>query len=364
MHRESAFRPLAVAAMAIMGLLAHPPAHAQAAPKPVEADGTVNVPAFRLPPSVYLSPEAKKTLPRTARDDSAMLDRAVESGGIQRFRENMPRFMAPSIRREAELYPTKVERTEIAGVKAVRITPAAGVARKDRRKILLNLPGGGFLIGNAEGGGMLESAPLAALTGIEVISITYRQAPEATFPAASEDVARVYRELLRTHRPRDIGIFGCSAGGILTAQALAWFDKEGLPMPGAAGILCASADARWAGDSWYWQRALHGLDVAPSLDERFYYGGHDLADPLMSPIESDMLLGRFPPTLLITATRAGELSSAVDTHRRLVRAGVDAELHVWDGLDHAFFYNPGIPETREAFDVMARFFRRHLGRKP
>jgi acetyl esterase/lipase len=55
-----------------------------------------------------------------------------------------------------------------------------------------------------------------------------------------------------------------------------------------------------------------------------------------------------------------EMSAAVNTHRELVKAGVDAELHVWDGLGHAFFYNPDLPESREAFDVMARFFQQHL----
>jgi len=39
---------------------------------------------------------------------------------------------------------------------------------------------------------------------------------------------------------------------------------------------------------------------------------------------------------------------------------VEADLHVWDGLGHAFFYAPALPESREAFDVMARFFTSHL----
>ncbi len=55
-----------------------------------------------------------------------------------------------------------------------------------------------------------------------------------------------------------------------------------------------------------------------------------------------------------------DMSSAVNTHRELVKAGVDADLHVWDGLGHAFFYDIDLPESREAFDVMAAFFRKHL----
>jgi len=58
------------------------------------------------------------------------------------------------------------------------------------------------------------------------------------------------------------------------------------------------------------------------------------------------------------------LSAAVDTHRRLVRNGVEAELHVWDGLGHAFmFMNPQLPESREAHAVIAKFFVKHLPAK-
>jgi epsilon-lactone hydrolase len=46
----------------------------------------------------------------------------------------------------------------------------------------------------------------------------------------------------------------------------------------------------------------------------------------------------------------------------LVQAGVDAELHVYEGMRHSFFSDPELPESRSAYDVMVRFFDRHLGR--
>jgi acetyl esterase/lipase len=49
-------------------------------------------------------------------------------------------------------------------------------------------------------------------------------------------------------------------------------------------------------------------------------------------------------------------------HSRLAAAGVEAQLHVWEGLDHAFFYNPDFPQSREAHEVAIRFFDRHLER--
>ncbi|QGP81258.1 alpha/beta hydrolase fold domain-containing protein [Sphingobium sp. CAP-1] len=337
-------------------------ASAQEKSRAIDSDGTINVPAFRLPASPYLSDAARASLPRTASDPSAMLDRLVQSGAVPKVRASMRKAAAGKVDALRRQYGVSVEEAQLGGVHGYWVRPIAR-SRGGVRKLLINLPGGGFLVGDAASTGLIESIPLAGLGGFDIVTIDYRQAPEATFPAASEDVASVYRELLKTYKPRDIGIFGCSAGGLLTAQALAWFQKEGLPTPAAAGIFCASADARWAGDSWYWQRAMHGLTSAPSLDERFYYGDHDLDDPLMSPIRSDAVLKRFPPTLIITASRAGEMSAAINTHRLLVRNGVQASLHVWDGLDHAFYTQTDLPESREAFDVMVRFFQSIFSQK-
>ncbi len=338
-------------------------AHAQegsAAANPIEADGSVSVPSFRLPPSGYLSSEAKASLPRRPEDYAPMLERMAKSGDLTRVRAGMRHQASRDLADLAQVYSVRVEEGTLGGVHGFWARPLK-ISAAAKGRLLINLPGGAFIMGDAGSTGMKESIPVAGLSGIPVFSVDYRQAPEAVFPAASEDVAKVYRAALAKHRPRNIGIFGCSAGGLLTAQSLAWFQKERLPTPGAAGIFCASADARWGGDSWSWHMPIQGITRPPSLDERFYYAGHDLADPLMSPIESDAVLARFPPTLIVTATRAGELSSAVNTHRLLVRNGVDASLNVWDGLGHAFFLNANLPESREAFQIMARFFQKHLG---
>ena len=99
-------------------------------------------------------------------------------------------------------------------------------------------------------------------------------------------------------------------------------------------------------------------DLTPEIPADF--AATDLANPLASPVLDPALLKRFPPTLLITASRAMEMSAAINTHRELVKAGVEADLHVWDGLGHAFFYDIGLPESKEAFAVMSTFFRKHL----
>jgi acetyl esterase/lipase len=90
-----------------------------------------------------------------------------------------------------------------------------------------------------------------------------------------------------------------------------------------------------------------------------YLGGHDPADPLVSPIRAD--LAGFPPTLCVAGTRDLLLSGTANFHRALLRKGVDARLVVVDAMPHAHWYQVGIPEATEALEVMARFFDEKLG---
>jgi acetyl esterase/lipase len=51
---------------------------------------------------------------------------------------------------------------------------------------------------------------------------------------------------------------------------------------------------------------------------------------------------------------------ALNSHNKLAQAGVDSSFHGWDGMNHAFFYNSELPESREAYAIMVDFFETHL----
>src|SRR5262249_46514269 len=129
-------------------------------------------------------------------------------------------------------------------------------------RVLINVHGGGFYGGRGLTFGQLESIPLAAIGRIKVVTVDYREAPYYKFPAATEDTVAVYRELLKQYHPAAIGIFGSSAGGVLTAQVLATLGAQRLPRPGAAGIFWAGPGPFWSprftkeGDSTMWLRAF------------------------------------------------------------------------------------------------------------
>nr|WP_241239642.1 alpha/beta hydrolase fold domain-containing protein [Xanthomonas vesicatoria] len=132
-------------------------------------------------------------------------------------------------------------------------------------------------------------------------------------------------------------------------------------------MFCAAGDARYRGDSRYVVAAVNdallpnAAGELPIMEDLYYGDGVDFHDPLVSPVFSDAVLRQFPPTLLITATRAAELSAAAYTHSRLIDLGRESDLHVWDGLGHAFHLTETLPESQQALRVTARFFSRHLG---
>jgi epsilon-lactone hydrolase len=353
---------IAIAATALTAQAADEPA---AAPF-VDADGTAHLPAGAVPASRFMSAEARakfiKNFSHPPRPPAAGPAAPPDYNAI---REGDERHNAPFVERARELYPVDIEERVLGGVRTQVVTPKGGVAPANRNRVLINLHGGGFIWGEGNGA-RVESIPIAGLGKIEVVTVAYRMAPEHEFPAAGEDVAAVYRELLKDHEARNIGIYGCSAGGRLTAQSIAWFDKEKLPMPGAIGTFCGSL-AFGGGDSSHLAPLLVGelpaADVdSGSLKGTLYLKNAAATDPLVLPINSPRLLKRFPPTLLIAGSRDPTVSSLYAAQAALTEAGVEAELHVWDGMWHAFFFDPDLPESQQVYRVVVRFFDRHLGR--
>ncbi|MGC2417336.1 MAG: alpha/beta hydrolase [Candidatus Acidiferrales bacterium] len=323
----------------------------------VQTDGTVEVPAQKVPISVFLSPEAKAYVTQHLKD--------MQDPEIVKQDAGVPRFMKAYLARDYELFPVEKKDQKIGGVHAYVYTPKTGVSAKNKDRVLINLHGGGFS-GCWPGCAELESIPVAALGKIQVVSVDYREGPDYKFPAASEDVASVYKELLKSHKPQNIGIYGCSAGGMQTAMSIAWFETHSIPLPGAIGIFCASAGGAFGGDALYTavpigEARLASPNAPGAPPPLSYFSGTDPKDPLLSPINSPEILAKFPPTLIITGTRDFAFSGALYTHEQLTRLGVDAELHVWEGLFHGFFYNMDVPESRDALNVIIKFFDSHLG---
>lgn len=340
-----------------------PMAAAVAASPAVDEDGSVFFPHVKVPFSDLATPEAKKRWIEDAKPSSSVPARP-NADDIVHYRQWVDDTSAkPWVRQWRAKFPVTITPATIGGVQTDVIEPEGGVSGNNKKRVLINLHGGGLIVG-ARFHGQAESIPIASIGKIKVITVDYRLAPEHRFPAASEDVAAVYRALLREYRPKNIGIYGCSAGGYLTAASVAWFQTHGLPRPGAAGIFSSGGvgDNR-VGDSYYSAFALQGVGVDANDKPKIgaYFSSADLADPLVSPADFLDVLRVFPPSLLISGTRDASLSQAIYTDTQLIKAGAKSELHVWDGMGHCFVIDEDVPETHDAWNVIVRFFDQHLG---
>jgi acetyl esterase/lipase len=270
------------------------------------------------------------------------------------------RFFAEQIQlqlgaEQRKSYAVDVADDVIAGVPVRRITRSDGPV--DAAKVLLNIHGGGFA---TDSGSLTENIPIAALTGIEVVAVLYRFAPEHPYPAAVDDVLAVYKTLLETHDPRDVGVYGTSAGAVIGPQLMMRLQKEGLPLPGALGVFSGEPDMVGMADSFrIFSPAVEaeGLTLAKSN----YVGDADPRDPLISPIYGD--LSAFPPTLCLTSGRDILMSGTCKLHLALTAAGAQAELVVYDALPHAFWAYILAPESDDCFRRMAAFLSGRLGRR-
>lgn len=251
-------------------------------------------------------------------------------------------------------YGVHVEVSTIANV-PVRIIYPRGVKELGMGPVLMNLHGGGFQV---DSGSQTETIPVAGLSGIPVVSVLYRMAPEHPYPAAVEDALAVYIALLRHRKPSQIAVYGTSAGAALSGQLVAKLIALGRPLPVALGYFSGSADISTSGDTESWQPVPGGGVRRMAAVVSSYIGRTPLNDPILSPLHGD--ISKFPPTLLVSSTRDNLLSPTAIFARALLEKGVDTRFVVFDGLPHAFWTYMDIPETAQANALMAAYLKQKL----
>jgi acetyl esterase/lipase len=371
---------------------ATPPPGAETNTSVVSADGTAHITRVVPLPSV-LSPEAMAAY-RHAGTDAANMD-----PDVVRRRAATQAWQDAAGKRSQQVYPVKITESTIAGVPVHIVDPLpdaktgpvegagmvadplhysalpGGAAQSGSLpsepvhtdRVLLCVHGGGF---NSDSGSYSESIPIANLTRTRVVSALYRLSPEQHYPAALDDAIAVYKELLKTYPPKKIAIYGTSAGAILTGEIAARIKQLGLPQPVALGVFSGIGDFAATGDSGaiFTLTGFTGPLPTPGQHPEVkpgekrtppeYLGTADPRDPIISPNRGD--LHGLPPTLFITSSRDFLMSGTIDMERAWLRDGVPSELVAFDGLPHAFWLNVDLPESREAFATMARFFLRQF----
>jgi epsilon-lactone hydrolase len=319
----------------------------------IDADGTVHLGPRTIPPVTLMSPEAKKVYAEMAVKAWAATHSVKSAAPSPASPADMAQAMAQAMTQARTTaiakYPVDAEDTVIGGVKVSVYTPK-NMPAKNRDKVLME-----FEIES-------EAIAVANLAQMKVLAVHYRGAP---FPVGQQDIVAVYRELLKTYKPRNIGMFGTSGGCNFAHTVVQWLPELKLPFPGAVGLLTCSGGSS-PGDS---RVTLDALDV--NLSSYTPFGSsrasrdlppppHQPGQPYVVSIDAPIPKG-YPPAFLLTGTRDMCLSQTAVLQQKLREAGVETELDLYEGMWHAFHMNLDMPESRTALNHIARFFESHLG---
>jgi acetyl esterase/lipase len=330
-------------------------------PDPAAISQGLDVPAKKLPVPETPSPQIQKIIsapmwpgwnlsPKSGREWQQLVDTRAAA-----TLKTLPALI--------ERMKVKVEKTTIDGVRAFIVTPES-IPSNNRHRVLIHMHGGCYVFSPGESG-VAEAVMMAGFGAFRVISVDYRMPPEAHFPAALDDGITVYKYVLRTTDPKRIAIFGTSAGGALTLAIVLRAKQEGIPVPAVIAPGTPMSDVTGVGDTFYTNELVDNVLVSREgicqAAAQFYAAGHDMKDPLISPVYGDM--AGFPPTILTSGTRDLLLSNTARVHRKLRQAGVEAYLQIFEGQSHAhYLFDDSAPESEEAFAEISVFFDKHMTR--
>lgn len=279
---------------------------------------------------------------------------------------------------EAAQIPALADRMPLHSVEdATAVTPSGEVpvriytpAGADAHGLLVYLHGGAFFLGSLDTHDHVARA-LAKETGHKVISVGYRLAPEAAFPAGLDDCYGVVRWAAEQGTSlgwdgKNLAIAGDSSGGNLVAAVAARAHDDGFDRITHQVLFYPSLDLDFDVDRYASLRENaegFGLETAGLKPFNSFYleNGADPADPLVSPIKRDDLAG-LPAALIITAEHDPLRDEGELYGQRLAEAGVVATVSRYAGANHGFVQNfSWIPEFYRAFEEAGDFLNAGAG---
>lgn len=235
---------------------------------------------------------------------------------------------------------------------------------RENARVLVYTHGGAYTMFSARST-LTSAVPVANDTGLRVISVDYTPAPFARYEETTRQVLAVVKALLDDGRsPKDIAIYGDSAGGALAAGSVLRMRDENVDMPAAVVLLSPWSDITASGDTY---ETLKDADLLLNYDNALkasadaYADPRDQKHPYVSPVYADYGKG-FPPTLIQGGTKEIFLSNFVRLYQVLDQAGIPVKLDLYEGMWHVFQgFSHALPESMQARRKMAAFLQEHLG---
>jgi acetyl esterase/lipase len=270
--------------------------------------------------------------------------------------EDIRRHTAKTDRRLAKrVGDCPAEQVTIEGVRATWYGAPELAARKGT---MLYLHGGAWCVHLPALYGTF-AARLSAATGLRVLLVDYRLAPEHPYPAAVDDCLAVYRSLVEASNARPHVIAGDSAGGNLSLITLMRARDAQLPLPSCAILLSPATDIAMTGPSIRYNEKADPMfsigagDLLPSM----YCPGLDRTDPLISPLYGNWT--GLPPLYFLAGSTEMLLDDAVRAHDRAQQARTNSRIDVWPDMPHVFPLFSMLPEARQALGDIVAFIEQH-----
>lgn len=267
----------------------------------------------------------------------------VENTDIEKHRQSQDHF-GPILANSREVSYRDVEIDGLHG-------EWTGVERAHMKKyVILYCHGGGYSTGSCVYGRTLTSK-LARSTSMDVLSFDYRLAPEHPYPAAVEDVMKVWNYLmLLGYGARDVIVAGDSAGGNLALVLVHQLKKEDRLLPRGLVLLSPWTDLTSSGESFQSRAETDPVLNREYIDRMIeaYAGDNNLENPLISPLFGEF--AGFPPTCIQVGEQEILLDDSVRLHEKMIRANVPVQMEIFPGMWHVFQMSP----FKTAYEAMER----------
>lgn len=256
----------------------------------------------------------------------------------------------------SRLSDVEISWVDADGVPAERIL----IPGADPDQYIYYIHGGGWTNGEPAWGHFC-AVEIARKCKRNILSVHYRYAPEYTFPVSHQDCFTAYQWMLKQGIPAgNIVFLGESTGGNLVLSTAVMAKKTGTALPAAICSVSPVVDLSFPFAS-YEERMDRDIILPRNQKEivwALYVKDADRSDPVMSPYRADFT--GFPPTYFEVSTEEILFDDSIRTHEKMLRQGVDSRLKVWEGMWHTF-YMYDFPESWQAFDNIAGFFRETAG---
>jgi acetyl esterase/lipase len=257
---------------------------------------------------------------------------------------------------------TRVEKVRAGGVPSEWVL--AEGADPDLR--LMFIHGGGWVAGTLDGYRHQVEA-MSRATGMAVLAIDYRLAPEHPFPAGLDDCVAAWTWMLANGpageaAPKDVFLAGDSAGGNLTFALMLRLRDEGRRLPKAAAAFAPATDFTGSSPSMTERAHLDPMIDPAALSwiaSLYVTDGTPLTHPYVSPVFGDF--AGLPPFLV----HAGEREVLHDDGKRVVEkareAGVDARFKTLPGLIHTTeYWCHYVPEGLASLNEVGAYLKSHV----